>query len=640
MFEYIRTHQRLMQFLLLLIIFPSFAFVGLQSYTSSRGASDAVATVAGQSISQQEFDAAQRDQLERLRQAYGAQFDSKLLNTPEARQSILDELITRKALMAELTSQHLSVADQTLQQTIIATPGLTKADGSFDNERYKALLAAQGMTPMMYQERLRQDMSLQQLLTAVQGTAFVPKTVAERFSAINEQEREVQALNFQSGDFAAQVKITDEALKAYYEKNAAQFEIPESIKAEYVVLNTDALSSQITVTDAEVQALYEQNKKAYSTEEQRRASHILISTKKDASAADKAAAKAKAEGLLATLRKNPELFAKLAKENSQDPGSAERGGDLDFFGKGAMVKAFEDTAFKLKQGDISDVVQTDFGYHIIQLTAIKPASVKSLDEVKLQITAEIKKQKAAKIYADAAETFTNSVYEQSDSLKDVADKLKLKIETVSSLTRQPNPALPATALFNNTKFLKAIFSDDVIKKKHNTEAVEVAPSTLISGRIVEYKAASKRPFDEVKALIVARVTQTESVALAKKAGEDKLKSLKAADSTAGFSDVKVFSRLKNPEISPAAFAEVMKADVQKLPAFVGIDVPGAGYTIYRIGKVTAGTVDVARRKSEQQQLSDALAQQDVYSYIEALKQKGKVTINKSLISAPVSNATE
>lgn len=636
MFEYIRTHQRLMQFLLLLIIFPSFAFFGIESYTRSRGSESAVATVAGQPISQQEFDLALRDQLERLRQMYGPQFDAKMLSTPEAKQNILDELIARKALAVELARTHLTVTDQTLQQSIMTTPGLTKSDGSFDAERYKSTLAAQRMTPSMYEQRLRQDMVLQQLVGAIQGTSFVPKTVTDHLSAINEQEREIQVLTFKSGDYAAKVKVTDDMLKAYYDKNAAQFEIPEQIKAEYVVLNSEALAAQLTVSDADVLAFYEQNKKLYSSEEQRRASHILITVKKEAGDAEKAKAKAKAEMLLAEVRKKPESFAKLAKENSEDPGSAERGGDLDFFGKGMMVKPFEEAAYKLKQGEISDVVQSDFGFHIIHVTAIKPVTVKTLDEVRVQITADIQKQKASKAYAEAAEAFSNTVYEQSDSLKPVVDKLKLKVETAAGLTRQANPAIPPTVATNNPKFLKAIFSDESLKKKHNTEAIEVAPSTLIAGHIVEYRAASKRPFDEVKTLIVARVTQSEAEALAKKEGEAKLAALKAADATAGFSEVKTISRAKNQDIPGQAFAEIMKADMQKLPAFVGVTVSGAGYAVYRIGKVGAGTADPAKRKSDGEQVSNMLAQQEFYSYIDVLKQRARVTTNKAAIAAPAS----
>jgi len=639
MFEYIRTHQRLMQFLLLLIIFPSFAFFGIESYTRSQAAAGAaVATVGGQSVMQAELDAALRDQLEKFRQSYGAQFDPKLMNTPEVKQNVLDELISRKVVASEVKNNKLLITTQTLQQAILANPGLIKPDGSFDSEKYKSILASRGMSPAMYEQNLRQDMALQQLIDSLQNTNIVPKTVTERIALIGEQEREVQALTFKASDFVSQVKVTDEMVKAFYDKNAAQFEIPESIKAQYVVLSNDALADQISVTDAEIQEFYKNNTKAYSIDEQRRASHILIAVAKDASAADKAKAKSKADALLAELRKNPAAFAKLAKENSQDPVSAERGGDLDFFGKGAMVKPFEDAAFKLNKGEISDVVQSDFGYHIIEVTDIKAASIKPLEDVKAQIAADIKKQKASKAYAEAAETFGNTVYEQSDSLNAVADKLKLKIETADNLTRQGNPGAPATMFANNPKFLKAIFADDVVKKKHNTEAIEVAPNTLIAGRIIEYKPATKRALEEVKATIVARLTQTEANSLAEKEGKAKLAALKQTDAVTGFSDVKVVSRAKQEDIPPQAIAQIMKADTQKLPAFVGVSLGNTGYAVYRISKVNAGKPDPARRASDAQQISSLLAQQELANYVELLKKKAKVTVNKAVLEAPVQPA--
>ena len=632
MFEYIRTHKRIMQGVLLVIIFPSFAFFGIESFTQ-RDVKTTVATVAGQAISQQEFDQALSNQLDRLKQAYGQDFDAQMLNTPEARQGVLDDLIARKALSAEVSKSKLTVSDQALQQSILETPGLKKPDNSFDGDRYKSLLAMQGMTPAMYETSLRQDMTLQQLIGAVQNTAISSKSVANRISLISEQEREVQSLNLNAKDFSASIKITDEMLRAYYDKNAKQFEIPEMLNAEYVVLNNDALAEQIVVSDADVKAHYDQNMKNYTTDEQRRASHILLNLKKDAAESEVKNITAKAEALLAQVRKDPSQFAKLAKENSQDPGSAERGGDLDFFARGAMVKAFDDTAFKLKEGEISGLVQTDYGIHIIQLTAIKPAAIKSLDDVKAQLICEIKKQKAGKAYAEAAETFTNMVYEQADSLQAVADKLKLKIEKISNLNRQPIPGMPATMIANNPKFLNAIFSEDALKKKNNIEAIEVAPSTLVSGRVLEYKPASKRPFDEVKAVIQAKVIETEALSLAKKTGEAKLLALKSADNATGFAELKTVSRLKRADLSNDALLAIMKADVAKLPAYVGVDAPGAGYSVYRIAQVSAGTPDPARRTSEAQQLENAAAQQDVFSYVEALKKKAKVEINKNALNA-------
>lgn len=628
MFDFIRKHQRLMQFLLLLFIFPSFVFFGLEGYTQFNEGNNAVAKVAGNPITQQEFDAAQREQMERIRQMFGGQFDPAMLDTPEARKSVLDGLIAQRVIAAEATSNRLSVSDQALQQSILGIPGIIGPDGKFDGERYKSLLAAQGMTPAMYEARLRQDMTMQQVSGSVQDTAFAPKAVANRLSDLNDQERTVQEVVFKTGDYASQVKATDEMLKAYYEKNARQFELPEQVKAEYVVLSSDAVAAQISVSDADIKSYYDQNAARYSDEEQRRASHILIKADKGASAADKAAAKEKAEKLLAQVRKNPAEFAKLAKENSQDPGSAERGGDLDFFGKGMMVKPFEDAAFKLKQGDISDVVESDFGYHIIQLTAVKPAVVKPLDEVKAQIAADIKKQLSAKKFTEMAEQFTNMVYEQSESLKPVADKLGLKIETVAGLTRTPNPAAPPTAVTNNPKFLNALFSDDAVKNKRNTEAVEVAPSTLVSGRVVEYKPVSKRPYEEVQAVVRERVMQEEAAALARKAGEAKLAAAKSGDN-AGFGEARTVSRSKPQGVNQAALPAIMRADVTKLPAIVGVDLGPQGYGVYKITKLgQPANPDTARRAAEQQQIAGALAQQEALAYLEVLKKKAKVEVLK------------
>lgn len=641
MFEFIRTHQRLMQLLLMLLILPSFTFFGIEGYSRFREGDNSIAKVAGRSINQQEFDAAQREQMERFRQMFGGKFDPKMLDTPEARKNILEGLIAQRVMEAEASRNLLSVSDQTLQQTILAVPGLTGADGKFDVERYKSLLAAQGMTPAMYEARLRHDLTLQQVNAAVQSTAFAPKTVAGRLSDLNDQEREVQEMLFKASDFAAQTKVTDEMLKAYYEKNGSQFEIPEQVKAEYVVLNSDAVASQISVSDADIKSYYEQNAKRYTEEEQRRASHILIKADKNASAAAKTAAREKAEKLLAQVRKNPGEFAKLAKEYSQDPGSAERGGDLDFFGRGMMVKPFEDVVFKLKQGEISDVVESDFGYHIIQLTAVKPAAAKSLDEVKGQIAADIKKQLAAKKFTEMAEQFTNTVYEQSESLKPVAEKLKLKIETASDLTRVPNPATSPNAPFNQPKFLAALFADDAIKNKRNTDAIEVAPNTLIAGHVIEYKPVTKRPFEEVKGVIRERVTQAEAENLARKAGEAKLAALKSGGDAGSFSEAKTVSRVKNASLNAVALGAVMKADVSKLPSYVGVEVPGQGYSVFRINRIAQpATPDSARRQAEQQQVANALAQQETLAYLEVLKKKAKVQVTKPIVEKGDAEANE
>ncbi len=628
MFEFIRTHQRLMQFVLLLFIFPSFAFFGLESYSRFGGGDNAVAKVAGQSITQQDWDAAQREQMERLRQMYGASFDVALFDTPAAKQEVLDNLIAQRALSAEAVRMHLAVPDAVLQEAILGIPGLTGADGKFDGVRYKELLAAQGMTPAMYEARLRHDLALQQLNSAIQTTAFTSRTLAARLSDLSDQERVAQELLIKASDYVPQVKVTEQMLTAYYDKNGQQFMVPEQVKIDYVILDNKSLAAQTPVSEDDIKSYYEQNAQHYTTEEQRRASHILIAVNKDASTADKAAAKAKAETLLAEVRKDPASFAKVAKANSQDPGSAAMGGDLGFFGKQAMVKPFEDAVLKLKQGEISDLVQTDFGYHIIELTGIKPAVVKPLAEVKDEIATEIKKQLVEKKFSELADIFNNTVYEQADSLKPVADKLKLQIHTASDVTRDPNPAL-ANAPYNNPKFLKALFTDDVIRDKHNTEVIEVAPQTLIAGHVVEHKAAFKRPLSEVKEIVRERVTRIEAARLARESGASKLAALKAQDSTAGFTAEKTVSRSKDAGLDPRALLAVMKADTRKLPAFAGVELTNGDYAIFRISKVLQpANPDAAQRQAEQQQITNMLAQQEMLAYINVLKNRAKAEIIK------------
>ncbi|WP_426175349.1 SurA N-terminal domain-containing protein [Massilia sp. TWR1-2-2] len=619
MFEFIRTHKRFMQVLLMLLIVPSFVLVGVSSYENKGDDANAVANVDGQKITQQEWDNAQRNQMDRYRQMLGERFDQKMFETPEAKQAILDNLIAERALAAEMTRRHLTITDGTLAKVYAE-----QFNG--DVNQYKQTAASLGLTTPGLDARVRRDMALAQISGAVQSTAFAPRSVTTRLSDINDQEREVQELIFPASQYILQVKVTDQMIKAFYDKNATMFQIPEQVKAEYLLFTPETVESQVAVTDAEVADFYAKNQKNFSTGELRAASHILINAKKDAPAAEKAAAQAKAEAILAQLRKNPAEFARLAKAESQDPGSAELGGDLGTVEKGAFVKPVEDAIYQLKQGEISNVVASEYGYHIITVTSLKPAAVKPLEEAKPAIAEELKKQKMSKKYSELAEAFSNTLYEQSDSLKPAADKFKLKVETIDSLTRTPSPALGA-APFNSAKFLAAIFSEDSLKNKRNTEAVQAGPNVLIAGRVIEFKPASKRPLAEVAAAIRERVTVEEAAKLARQAGEAKLAAAKASADATGFGEAKLVTRSKQPTINPAAAIAVLKADITKLPAYVGVDVPGQGYGVYRIGKVSQAAVpDAERRKAEVEQIGNALGQQDMYNYTEMLKQKAKVKV--------------
>ena len=638
MLEFIRTHQRLMQFILLLIIFPSFAFLGIESYLRMSDKEPPVAKVAGQNITQREWDAAQARQIERFKQVFGEQFNQNMFDSPEARQGVLENLLAQRAMSSHVVENNLTVSNDTLRNTIAEIPGLKNPDGQFDKQRYQQLLAAQGLTPEKFEAGLRHDLAVQQINAVVQGTAFSPKSVVARVSSLNQQAREVQELVLTLQSFRSQVKITDAMAEEYYKQHPAQFELPEIVKAEVVVFNPDVVEAGIVVSDADIKAYYDQNLARYKTDEQRRASHILIAAGKDAPAADKAAAKAKAEKILAQLRKSPNDFAKLAKENSQDPGSAERGGDLDFFGKGMMVKPFEEAAYALKEGEISEVVQSDFGFHIIRLTALKAATTRPLSEVKANITDEIRRQQVGKKYSEMAEIFTNMVYEQPDSLKPVAEKLGLKIETISGLTRKPTTAYPKTAAYNQPKFLSAIFSDEATKNKRNTEAIEVGPRFLIAGRVVDYKPVTHSPLAQVRQQVEESIMLLETEKLALKTGEAKLAELRNGG-TAEFSAAKAISRNNNSSTPPPAVYAIMKADANKLPAFVGVNLGGMGYRIFRINKIVEQPADEASAKSEEQQVNEFLAAQEMAAYLGVIKKRANAEILKPAAVAKAKSET-
>jgi peptidyl-prolyl cis-trans isomerase D len=391
------------------------------------------------------------------------------------------------------------------------------------------------------------------------------------------------------------------------------------------VLDQDTVKKVLAVGEQDLKTYYEQNASRLGGKEERRASHILIAVPKDAPPAERAKAKAKAEEVLAEVRKSPDRFAELAKKYSQDPGSAAQGGDLDFFARGAMTKPFEDAAFALGKGQTSGLVETDFGYHIIKVTDVKTPKQRTFEEMKPELEAEVRKQLAQRKFAETADTFTNTVYEQADSLKPVADKLKLEIKTARNVSRQPGPQTPGPLA--NPKLLAALFSPDSIEKKRNTEAVEVAPSTLAAGRIVQHTPAHTLPFAEVKDRVRERIVATRSAELARKDGASKLAAWKADPASAKLAPAVAVSR-QEAQKQPAAVVEAaLRADASALPAWTGVDLGEQGYAVVKVDKVLpreAPAPEVA--KQERQQYTQAWAMAENMAYYNLLKERFKAQI--------------
>ena len=623
MFDAVRNNKRIVQIFLALITLP-FAFFGVDSYVRNAGTGDAVARIGDVKISQQQFQQALRDQQERLRTQMGAQFDAKMLDAPEARKAILDDLVDKQLLTLEGTKKKMFASDDAIRRTINGIDAF-KVDGKFSQERYEAALRGQGMTPAGFEARLRQDLTLQQLATAVSQSGVMARTVSDRILAIQAEKRDIQEFRLPLDAYLDKVQLADGAAKKFYDENSKQFEMPEQAKVEFVVLSMETVGASLAISETEIKAWYDGHKDRYQQPEERRASHILMSSEK----LGKDKAKAKADEVLKEVRKNPAAFADLAKRNSDDPGSAAKGGDLGFIGRGMMVKPFEEATFSLKDGEISSVVETDFGFHVIKLTGMRAAKEKDLSEVKGEIEAELKKAAGSRKFAEAAEGFSNTVYEQSDSLKPVAEKFKLTIKQSEWLGRK---ALATNGPLANEKLLTALFTDDAVKNKRNTEAVETAPNTLVAARILEHKPSARQPFESVKASIETLLKRQEAQILARKDGEARLEVLKKGEDKLGWGAPKMVSRLDPRLIPQAAVAPIFKLDATKLPAYTGVDMPGTGYALFKLSKLDAGEkLDDQRRQSMQAQLSKLAVQEEVQTYLAALRARYKVEINKSAL---------
>lgn len=638
MFEFIRNRSKTLMIVLVLLIVPSFILLGVDGSTRLTEKSVVVATVDGLDIKQSEWDAAHNSELQRLRASVPG-FDPKLLDSPEAKYATLERLVRERVLAVAASKSNLVTSDQRLARDLQQNPsiaGLRRADGTLDMERYKQLVGSQGMTPEMFEARVRSDLSVQQVVQGISASGFSPGSVADIALAAFHEKREVRVARFNSADYLGKVNLTEADIEKFYQDNARLFQAPEQASIEYVVLDLEAVKASLTVSAQDVKTYYEQNTARLTGNEERRASHILLAAGKDAPAAERDKARLRATELLAELRKNPARFAELANQNSQDSGSASSGGDLDFFGRGAMAKPFEDAAFGLKKGEISDVVASDFGFHIIQLTDIKAPKTRTFEELKPEIEVQLRQQLAGSKFAETAETFTNSVFEQPDSLQPVADKLKLPLKRANNVGRQPLPG--GTGALANANFLGALFAPDAIEKKRNTEAIELAPNQLVAGRVTAYTPARTRPLTEVREQVRERLLAFRAQELAQRDGEAKLLVWLKNPASAALPETLQVSRDKAQTVSPALINAALRAAPDKLPQLLGVALGAQGYAVVSVDKRLSPTpVETGVGKRDQAQYASWWTSAEMQAYYKTLQERYKVKIK---VPAPATNSGE
>jgi len=623
MFDFVGKHKRLLQFLLALILVPPFAFFGIQSFDRLAGAND-LAEVDGSAISTAEFARALDQQRDQLRAALGKNFDPALLDTPEARKQLLDNLVGRRVVALYLARNRMAATDEQVRELIAAEPAFQE-EGRFSRSRYQALLRGQNMSEEQFEAQLRNDLVLRQLAAGLVDSGFVAKATAQRIAALRAETREVSEALLKTEEFTARVKLAPDAVEAYYKAHPKEFESPEAIRAEYTELTLDAVVAAEQVSPAEVKAWYEAN----------------VAPKRR----ERLEARKRIEALAAEVRKDPGRFAELAKTASQDPGSAALGGDLGWFARGAMVKPFEDAVFKLHENEVSPIVETEFGFHLIKLTGIRkaaggkgeerrashilvsaPADAKDFEASRAEIEANLRRERAQKRFPELAEQFSNIAYEQPDTLAPLAERFHLKIATTEWFSRRGAPPP-----LNHPRLVAALFGEEALRGKRNTETVEVAPGRLIVARVLEHRPVAVRPLAEVRAEIARQLTNEEALKLARADGMERLKRLQAGESVdVRWGLARPVSRENPVGLDQRAVAPVFRADATKVPAYVGVDLQPFGYGLYRISKVTeAPPADEAKLRALDAGLSRQEARDAYQAFLDSLRGRAKISVNEA-----------
>lgn len=625
MLDAIRNHTQgwLAKAILALITIP-FALFGIDSYFNDAGSNVAIAKVNGDKISVQEYGNAIDNVRNRL-QSQNQKIDPAMLESAELKQSVLDGLITRRLVTAEIAHANFKISDEQLSTYILGMPEFQE-NGKFSEDIYQKTLAQNKLSVSKFENDRRSELLSQQARDGLAMLVSVPNGVADQALTFAHQQRDVSVAEIKTAQFIAQTKVTPEQIKAYYEQHKDKFKVPEQVKLEFALLSAAGLVAQMQVTDAEVKQFYEENVAKFQGDEQRQASHILIGFGVSATAAEKAAAKDKAADILMQLKKDPKRFEELALKNSQDPGSATKGGDLGSFGRGAMVKPFEDAVFKMKVDQISDLVESEFGYHIIKLTGVTGQS-SSFESMTPQIKGELLFQKAQAKYAELADDFSNTVYEQSGSLKPAADKFGLQVQPTGWLNREDG-----AKFFKNEKLINSVFSDEVLKEKRNTEAVEVSPNNLVSARVLEYKPAAPRSFDDVKSGIEALLKLEQATKLAAEKGLADLAKLKAGEKVDGLEWIPTvtISRKDAQGLTEPVMSQAFKIDTSKLPAFAGYVDGNKSFTIVEVSRIDNALKADAKQGAEDE-YRIAVAAEYLSAYSKSLKAKSKIVVNRKLL---------
>jgi len=621
-----------------IIIIP-FAFWGVNEYFAG-GEEVVVATVGDAEIQQVDYRRALENRRAQMRRVLGENFQPEIANSPEFKRAVLDDLIARSLLDQHADEMGYRVGDELLAQRIRSNPRFREGD-QFSSDVYRSAVAQMGLTEAGFESRLRRQLLLEQIRDGIQQSAFVTPDQRNRLLALMLQERRFDHAVLAAGSFIDDVKVSEAEINKEYEENSERYRTPERLKVEYVELSVDQLASSISVTEEEIQQAYERNKDRFTTDPARRASHILIEAPADAGEAERQAALQEARALLDQLRSGAD-FAELAKQQSDDPGSASQGGDLGRIEPGAMVKPFEDALFALEEeGAVTEPVKTRFGYHIIKLTEYQPAEVKPLDEVREQLVQEERARQAEALFLDRAEAFRNISYEQPQSLEPVADQLDLEIKQSDWFTRNEGSGIAA-----NPKVREAAFNDDVYSEGLNSQSIELDINTLVVVRRLDHQPASVKPLAKVRGDIEARLKRRKAEERVASLGPDIVEQLSSGTSWQAvigdyglLSETITWSRsmareegAPDPAVVDAVFRAPRPQEGGAAPG--GLVLGNGDYALFRLVEVIEGDPEQAPEELKQRvtsSLQRRRSQDMLAQYIADLREEAEVTVKEQAL---------
>jgi len=620
-------------FIVILISVP-FALWGIQSYLGG-GSAPVVASVNGQEITERAFETAYRDFRQRLRQQLGASYRPELIDEAMLRKEVLDSMIREEVILQAAQKMGLGAGDDLVRSAIMSIPSF-QVDGRFNQQAYERGVQLRGLTPTAFEAQVRRALITEQLSKAVTGSEIATDAEMLELVRLRQQKRDFSYFVIPLQRYLDDVQVTADEIKKYYDGHQDRFMAPERVKVEYLELDVANIAKTLKVDEETLQGYYEQHRTEYVSPEQRRASHILIPVDEGADEQVVKQARQQAEAALKRIR-DGESFADVAKEVSQDPGSAAQGGDLGFFEKGVMDDAFDKAVFSMQEGGVSEPVRSSFGFHIIKLTGIRPEQGKAFADIRKELETSYLKSEAERLFYEYAERLSDLAYEDPDSLQPAADALGMETKQSDWFDRNGG-----SGIFASTKLVGAAFSDDVLVEGHNSEAIEVGPEQMVVLRVTEHEEAAIRPLDKVRDEIVSLLKREKAEQQAQ-AQADKL--LTEARDGRGLQQIakaegqqltqKSGVGRDDKELPPDLLNSLFKvprpasADAH---AFGKARLGNGDVAIIELERVVDGTMDEIEQLGGEKMLKNALEQSRGRSYyrhlVESLKARADIKILK------------